>query len=70
MPKVIGSCGHQIKNKFNTVKVKDRSRGTKIVRQMLLCDRCEQDYKNIGLILENQEQMSEWLNLGDLPLLS
>jgi len=68
MPKGIGTCGHQVRGRWEPVSVADRKKGKHVATKMLLCAECEQAYRKQDLILSGADEVSAWNGLDHLPM--
>ena len=59
---IIATCGHEIIENYGITAIKGYSKdGSHVIDFPVLCKKCLESYKKIGLILETEAEQNEWL---------
>ena len=61
---IILSCGHEVDDfeHSHTVMIKETNDyGGKAIGHMMICNVCENKYRQVGAIFDNEETAFEWL---------
>ena len=66
MGEIIGTCGDTLTDRMftnNNISVKEYDKeGGRVIRSMVVCDKCLKWWRKKKLILHNEKEEERWLN--------